>query len=119
VLVGDEAERLADQVHDAGLHLGLREDGLDRFREALQPVDAADQDVADAALLQLAQHGEGVRACARENAAKRPAAVAYSSTGEVTRIKRALLDDGELDAELRGGSSESRSCCVGSASSRC
>ena len=58
VLVRHEAQRLADQVHDAGLHPGLREDRFDRLGEALEPVDAADQDVADAALLQLAQHGE-------------------------------------------------------------
>jgi len=43
-------------VHDAGLHRRGRVDGLDRLGEALQPVDAADQDVPDAAGLQLAQH---------------------------------------------------------------
>ena len=45
-------------MHDAGLHPRLREDRLDRFGETLQSVDAADQHVADAALLQLVQHRE-------------------------------------------------------------
>ena len=35
---------------------GLGEDGLDRFREAFEPVDAADQDVLDAALPELGEH---------------------------------------------------------------
>ena len=48
-------EAVADQVHDARLHRGLREDRLDRLGEALQPVDAADQDVLDAALLELGE----------------------------------------------------------------
>jgi hypothetical protein len=52
----DVAEALADQVHQAGLHRRGREDGLDRLGEALQPVDAADQDVADTAGLQVGQH---------------------------------------------------------------
>jgi hypothetical protein len=56
VLVGHEPERLADQMHDPGLHPGVWEDGLDRLGEALQPVDATDQDVLDAALFQLGQH---------------------------------------------------------------
>ena len=45
VLVGDEAHAAADLMHDAGLHQGLGEDGLDRLREAGQAVDAADEDV--------------------------------------------------------------------------
>src|SRR5581483_8600575 len=49
VATRDVAEALPDQVHDAGLHSRGWEDRLDRFREALQSVDAADQDVADAA----------------------------------------------------------------------
>jgi hypothetical protein len=40
-----------DQVDHARLHDRVRVDGLDRLREALQPVDAADEDVGDAALL--------------------------------------------------------------------
>src|SRR3954453_17956884 len=43
-------------LHDAGLDGGGGEDRLDRLREALEPVDAADQDVAHAALLELRQH---------------------------------------------------------------
>src|SRR3954471_11154265 len=49
VAVVDVAQRGADQVHDAGLDPRLRERRLDRLGEALQPVDAADQDVIDAA----------------------------------------------------------------------
>jgi hypothetical protein len=55
-LVGDKAQAVADQVDDGPLHLGLREDGLDRLRQALESVDAADQNVPDAVLLQLASH---------------------------------------------------------------
>ena len=42
-------------MDQAGLHPGLREDGLDRLGEAGQPVDAADQDVGDAACLEVGQ----------------------------------------------------------------
>ena len=40
-------------MHDAGLDLGLREDGGDRVGEALQAVDHGDQDILDAAVLQV------------------------------------------------------------------
>ena len=49
VAVVDVAQRRADEVHDAGLHPGLGEGRLDRVGEALQAVDAGDQDVLDAA----------------------------------------------------------------------
>jgi hypothetical protein len=42
-------------MHDAGLHRGLREHRLDRLRETFQPVDTRDQDVLDAALLEVGQ----------------------------------------------------------------
>src|SRR5215218_6704906 len=58
VAVVDVAQRGADEVHDAGLYPRLREDRFDRLGEALQAVDAADQHVPDAALLQLGQNGE-------------------------------------------------------------
>ena len=45
-------------MDDAGLHPGLGEDRLDRLREARQAVDAGDQDVVDAALVQVVEHGE-------------------------------------------------------------
>ena len=48
-------EAVANEVHDAGLDGGLGEDRLDRLGEALEPVDAADQDVLDAALLEVGQ----------------------------------------------------------------
>lgn len=44
---------MADEVDNAGLDDGLREDGRDRVGEPLQPVGDGDQDVADAARLQL------------------------------------------------------------------
>ena len=49
----DVFEAVTDQVHDARLHDRLRVDRLDRFGEPLQPVDAADQDVLNAALLEI------------------------------------------------------------------
>jgi hypothetical protein len=42
-------------MHDAGLHPRLWERGLDRFGEAFEAVDAGDQDVLDAALLEIGQ----------------------------------------------------------------
>ena len=44
---------MTDQVHDGGLHHRVGEHGGDRFGKALQAVDDSDQDVADAAVLQL------------------------------------------------------------------
>ena len=45
-------------MDDAGLNRGLRKDRLDRPRKALQAVDDGDQDVLDAAGLQLVHHLE-------------------------------------------------------------
>ena len=42
-------------MHDACLDGGLGEDRLDRLGESRQAVDAADQDVADPATLQIGQ----------------------------------------------------------------
>src|SRR5512144_746739 len=58
VLVRDEGERMADEMDDAGLHLGLRKDSGDRLRKALQAVDDGDQHVLDAAAFQLVHHPE-------------------------------------------------------------
>src|SRR5215204_2850309 len=49
----DVVQAEANEVNDACLDGGLREDRLDRLGEPLEPVDAADQDVADAALLEV------------------------------------------------------------------
>jgi hypothetical protein len=49
---------MPDQVDDAGLDDRLREDGVDRLREALEAIDDGDQDVAYAAVLQLVHHPE-------------------------------------------------------------
>ena len=40
-------------MHDAGLHLGLREGGGDGLGEAPQPVDNRDQNVIDAPVAQF------------------------------------------------------------------
>lgn len=40
-------------MHDARLHRGVGEDALERLREALEAVDARDEDVLDAAVLEL------------------------------------------------------------------
>src|SRR3954465_12010771 len=53
ILPGDEIEAVAQQVDDAGLYRGLREDSRDRLGEALQAVDDGDQHVLDAAVFQL------------------------------------------------------------------
>ena len=51
----DVLQRRADQMHDTRLDRRAREDRLDRLREPLQTVDAADQDVLDAAGLQVVE----------------------------------------------------------------
>jgi len=50
---GHVLQAVADQMDDARLHDRLGEDRLDRLREPFEPVDAADQDVLHAALLEL------------------------------------------------------------------
>jgi hypothetical protein len=44
---------MANKVNDAGLNDRLRKDGVDRLGKTLQSVDDGDQNVADAAVLQL------------------------------------------------------------------
>jgi hypothetical protein len=46
-------QAVAQEMDNAGLDGGLGEDRLDRLGEPLEPVDAADQDVSDAAVLEL------------------------------------------------------------------
>lgn len=43
-------------VHDAQLNGGMRIDGFNRFRKALQPIDASNEDVGNAPVLQLRHH---------------------------------------------------------------
>src|SRR5664279_1757831 len=45
-------------MHDAGLNHGLGKDGRDRLGESFETVDDGDQDVVDAAQLQLVHHLE-------------------------------------------------------------
>jgi hypothetical protein len=51
----DVFQRGADEVHDARRHRGVREDRLDRFGEPFEAVDTCDEDVADAALLEVGE----------------------------------------------------------------
>src|SRR6202034_496572 len=53
ILPGHERQAVSDQVHDAGLHHGLREHRIDRFGKALEPVDHRNEDVIDAARLEF------------------------------------------------------------------
>src|SRR5512134_362413 len=53
VLVGDEGKRMADQMDDACLHLGLRKNCRNRVRETLEAVDDGDQHVLDAPGLEV------------------------------------------------------------------
>src|SRR6266511_3451173 len=55
-LPGEVAQRLADKVDDAGLVDRLREDGVDRLREAGQPVGADEEHVLDAAVTEIGEH---------------------------------------------------------------
>ena len=55
-LPGEVAQALADEVDNAGLVDRLREDGVDRLREAGEAVGADEQHVLDAAVAQLGQH---------------------------------------------------------------
>jgi hypothetical protein len=52
-LQGEVAQRLPDQVDDAGLVDRLREDGVDRLRETGEAVGADEDDVLDAAVAEL------------------------------------------------------------------
>jgi hypothetical protein len=49
-------ERVSNEVHDARLHGCRREDRLDRLGEPFEAVHAADQDVLDTTLFEIAQH---------------------------------------------------------------
>ena len=53
VLPRHEVQAVADQMDDAGLHDGAREDGGDGVGEALQPIDHGEQEVLDAAVLEF------------------------------------------------------------------
>src|SRR5258707_7528565 len=53
VLPGDEIQAVAQQMNNASLDRRFGEDGGNRVREALQAVDDGDQDILDAAGLQL------------------------------------------------------------------
>ncbi|CAL9343586.1 hypothetical protein SUDANB176_00321 [Streptomyces sp. enrichment culture] len=55
VLAGGIAERVSQQVHDAGLHDGPRPDGLHCLGQALEPVADEHEDVVHAAVLDLGE----------------------------------------------------------------
>ena len=56
VLPAGIVHRVAEQMHDAGLDLRVREHRADGVREALQAIDDGNQQVVDAAIAQLAHH---------------------------------------------------------------
>src|SRR5690242_2265920 len=56
LLPGEVAQALADEMDDAGLVDRLREDGVDRLREAAEAVGADEEHVLDAAVADLGQH---------------------------------------------------------------
>ena len=58
VLARDILERVSNLVHYAQLHVRLWEHGVYRVREAFQAVDARDQYVLDAAVLEVGKHAE-------------------------------------------------------------
>src|SRR4051794_38956442 len=57
VLIGHKPHRVTDHVHDAGLHDGFGKDAGDGVGEPGEAVAAGDQDVAQAAVAQLGEHG--------------------------------------------------------------
>src|SRR4051794_16301806 len=98
VAVVDVAQRGADQVHDAGLHPRLGEDRLDGLGEALEAVDAGDQDVLDAAAAQIVEDGQpelGALGFLPPQAEDLALAVAADPQGEVAgaALDRAVLTD--------------------------
>ena len=85
-------------MDNARLHCRSGEDGLDRLGEALKAVDAADQDVLHAAVLQIAQHlHPELRALGllEPHAQHLPVALQGDAEGEVERpaLDRAALAD--------------------------
>lgn len=56
VLVGDELQRVPDQMHDAGLDDRLGKDGGSGLGKTLQAVDHSDRDVLAAAAFRLVHH---------------------------------------------------------------
>ena len=55
ILVGHVTQAVTHHVNDAQLNLSVGVFGVDRFREALQPIDTGNQDVLDPASLELGQ----------------------------------------------------------------
>ena len=99
VAVGDVAHPGADLVHDARLHPGLGEDGRDRLREPVEAVDAADQHVTDAALVEIVEHGEPeLRALAL--APPDPEHLALALQRDADRQIAGAVSDGAVLADL-------------------
>jgi hypothetical protein len=99
VLPGDVAHAVGDQVHDAGLHPGVGEDGLDRFGEAGQPVDAGHENVLDAAVLQIVEHGKPERG-ALGLLPPDPQDLAFALDGRADRQIARATADGAVFADL-------------------
>jgi len=48
-----EVQGMANQMHDTGLHRGIREGCVDGIREALEPVNDGDQDVLQPSVFEI------------------------------------------------------------------
>src|SRR5207245_10966702 len=84
---GEVAQRLADEVDDAGLIDRLREDGVDRLRETGQPVSADEEHVLDAAVAEIGEHA-------------RPEAGAFALLDpEAETVARPLERDADRDVD--------------------
>ena len=58
VLPGRQADRIPDQVHDAGLHDRVREHGGDRVGKSLQPINDGEQNILHSAGLEVVHHAQ-------------------------------------------------------------
>ena len=58
VLPGDVFQAAANLVDDAALHLGLRKHSPDGLAEAVQPVNAGQEDIGHAPVLQVGQDAQ-------------------------------------------------------------
>ncbi len=112
VAVGHEAQVGTHLVDQAGLHPGLREDGLDRLGEAGQPVDAADHDVGDAACLEVGQDLQpelGALATLKPDPQDLALAVCVDADRQVAGVVADRLAVADLDDErVRPGGLRSR-----------
>src|SRR6185437_9577642 len=58
VFIRDEFGHVADMMHDAELHVGLREDGFHSVAQTGEPIAANDQRIVHSTSLQIVEHLE-------------------------------------------------------------